>query len=305
VASHAAASTCALPQPPPPPSPPRTVQPWAPPQMGLTAAKRASAAAGERQHASRWAADREASRALQRMHAQREQLRNALVRRRLLPPETAQGRSKVRDTVRASASSEDDGGDHMLTGGFEGRQVGPNEHGHLVWVRQALVTAALPNIAHLAGWATDVCTAATVAARFSPTSVNSGAMAVTGDGAWYVYASLLRGSGAHAESTLRTTSLATPVQLLLFSGASLSSCDGLSVLVLDGWVVCQPSLRLGTGLGAINQLRMGLDEALEQLAQYGAVRHNFLPPCRLYALRTAVRLGYCMACVALQWRYAA
>jgi len=161
-----------------------------------------------------------------------------------------------------------------------------------VWVRQALVAAALPNIAHLAGRATDVCTAATAAARFSPTSVNGGAMAVTGDGAWYVYASLLRGAGAHAVPTLRTTSLATPVQLLLFSGASLSSCDGLSVLVLDGWVVCQPSLRLGTGLGAINQLRTGLDAALEQLAQHGAVRRDFLPPSRLSSLHgMARRLG--------------
>lgn len=187
--------------------------------------------------------------------------------------------------------------------------MGPNEHGDLLWVRQALVAAALPNIAYLAGRATDVCTAATAAAQFSPTSVNGGAMAVTGDGAWYVYASLLRGASAHAAPILRTTSLATPVQLLLFSGASLSSCDGLSVLVLDGWVVCQPSLRLGTGLGAINQLRMELDAALEQLAQYGAVRQDRLPPSLFITLlfispSNGGSLDHRIACAALLWRYA-
>ena len=71
-----------------------------------------------------------------------------------------------------------------------------------------------------------------------------------------MYASSLRGSGAHAGSaTLHTTSLATPLQLLLFSGCSLAASDELSLLVLDGWVVCQPAVRLGVGLGGINQVR--------------------------------------------------
>ena len=149
----------------------------------------------------------------------------------------------------------------------------PNRDVSLDAVRDGLICAAMPGVAH--SRAHDAArrgymTRTVPAARVHSSSVNARTLARDGTGVWLAYQTQLdlrrEGNAAGGTPTLLVTSQVSPLQLALFGGEDFHTSPQLRAALLDRWVVARTSSlgKLGVrALEAVEDTRAALTLALE------------------------------------------